>query len=336
MSSTCVTNCYTFGCRSCVGALQAGIFVDIDGMIVAALERIMKVDQASLAAYQSQVEAMRESHPRFSRPRTSRNQRAMQRGVQLLSVSDAGAQRTKMPDALINKIIEDLREIPPTLAFQLSPFKVNEPFLDTRLFSVLAQINQRLPNAAIALTTNPSALTQKQLSRLGGVRNLDNLWISMNDHREAEYEATMQLPYRRTLERIRMIHGARALAASRCEWSCRGSARERRPMSNSGGGRSVSFPSSRRASFSAATGSARSTRRPPRRLAVGCTRWFDLSITATGVVAHCCMDGAATDLIGDVSRQHVLEVYNAPAYRRLRERTARRQDAEPCDRCSFF
>ena len=40
--------------------------------------------------------------------------------------------------------------------------------------------------------------------------------------------------------------------------------------------------------------------------------------------------------IGDVSRQHVLEVYNAPAYRRLREHTARRQDAEPCNRCSFF
>ena len=32
----------------------------------------------------------------------------------------------------------------------------------------------------------------------------------MNDHREAEYEATMKLPFRRTIERIRMIHAARA------------------------------------------------------------------------------------------------------------------------------
>ena len=69
---------------------------------------------------------------------------------------------------------------------------------------------------------------------------------------------------------------------------------------------------------------------------VGCVRWFDLSITATGIVAHCCMDGNANYPIRDVSRQHVLEVYNAPAYRRLREHTARRQGAEPCNRCSFL
>jgi len=124
-----------------------------------------------------------------------------------------------MPYALISKIIEDLRDIPHTLPFQLSPFKVNEPFLDTRLYSILTQINERLPNASLTLTTNATPIT---------------------------------------------------------------------------------------------------------------------SITATGIVAHCCMDGAAKYPIGDVSRQHVLELYNAPAYRRLREHTARRQDAEPCNRCSFF
>ena len=121
----------------------------------------------------------------------------------------------KMPDALIAKIIEDLRDIPSTLPFQLSPFKVNEPFLDTRLFSILAQINERLPNASLTLTTNASALTEKQLARLGRVRNLAYLWISMNDHRAAEYEATMKLPYRRTLERMRMIHAARAQQSPR-------------------------------------------------------------------------------------------------------------------------
>jgi radical SAM protein with 4Fe4S-binding SPASM domain len=69
---------------------------------------------------------------------------------------------------------------------------------------------------------------------------------------------------------------------------------------------------------------------------VGCGRWFDLSIAATGIVAHCCMDGDAKYPIGDVNRESVLEIYNAPAYRRLRERTQFRQDAEPCNGCSFL
>jgi MoaA/NifB/PqqE/SkfB family radical SAM enzyme len=241
-----------------------------------------------------------------------------------------------MPDALINKIMEDLRDIPQTLPFQLSPFKVNEPFLDTRLFSVLAQVNERLPNASLALATNASALTEKQLARLAGVRNLAYLWISMNDHREAEYEATMKLPYRRTIERLRMIHDARA--ANRLAL--------RVILSRVGDGsvadlEFVRWAKSTYPLFEASVflrgnwlNQVDTTTAPAPR--VGCVRWYELSITATGIVAHCCMDGAAKYPIGDVSRQHVLEVYNAPAYRRLREHTATRQGAEPCDRCSFF
>ncbi|MDP6351793.1 MAG: hypothetical protein QF926_07350 [Alphaproteobacteria bacterium] len=40
---------------------------------------------------------------------------------------------TRMPDAPINKIIDELSEIPPFLQFRLAPYKFNEPFLDKRL-----------------------------------------------------------------------------------------------------------------------------------------------------------------------------------------------------------
>src|SRR5271167_3727849 len=167
----------------------------------------MDVDESSLAAYQNQIEAMRKSpyldFPAHVHLETNALCNAACNFCPYPSLERKGA---KMPDALITKIIEDLRDIPRTLPFQLSPFKVNEPFLDTRLFSILAQINDRLPNASLTLTTNASPITEKQLARLSGVRNLVYLWISMNDHRPDEYEATMKLPYRRTLERIRMIH----------------------------------------------------------------------------------------------------------------------------------
>ena len=47
-----------------------------------------------------------------------------------------------MPTALIEKIIDDLTSIPRSVPFQLSPFKVNEPFLDRRLFYVLDLCNE--------------------------------------------------------------------------------------------------------------------------------------------------------------------------------------------------
>ena len=306
-------------------------------MIVATLCQIMIVDERSLAAYQDQIEAARKGpyldFPAHVHLETNALCNAACSFCPYPTLERKG---TKMPDALIAKIIEDLRDIPQGLPFQLSPFKVNEPFLDTRLFSILAQINERLPNASLTLTTNASAMTHKQLAKLSRVRNLGYLWISMNDHREAEYEATMKLPYRRTIERMRMIHAERAS----------GRLALRIVLSRVGDESAVDaefvrwiereFPLFEASVFQRSNWLSQVDTPTAGAPKVGCVRWFDLSITATGVVAHCCMDGSAKYPIGDVSRQHVLDVYNAPAYRHLREHTRFRQDAEPCNRCSFF
>ena len=45
-------------------------------------------------------------------------------------------QGVRMPEALIHKILDDLGDVPRIHSFQLSPFKVSEPFLDHRLFIV--------------------------------------------------------------------------------------------------------------------------------------------------------------------------------------------------------
>ena len=242
----------------------------------------------------------------------------------------------RMPDALIEKILDDLRAIPRILPFQLSPFKVNEPFLDSRLFDVLAAIEAKLPHATITLTTNASPLTEAALDGLARVKNLGYLWVSLNDHRPAAYEATMGLPWERTQQRLAMLHARRragALAgrvvlsrvgdgtradAEFCDWVVR---------------RYPGFEPSifRRGGWLGQVETA--TAAVPD---VGCTRWFDLSITSTGTVAHCCMDGRAEWPIGDVTTQHALEIYNAPHYRALRERALTRLQASPCRTCSFL
>ena len=69
---------------------------------------------------------------------------------------------------------------------------------------------------------------------------------------------------------------------------------------------------------------------------VGCGRWFELSITATGQVAFCCMDGKAEYPIGDAGSTHLLDIYNDPAYRMYRERFISRTEGSPCNLCTNF
>ncbi|MDP6951424.1 MAG: radical SAM protein, partial [Alphaproteobacteria bacterium] len=101
---------------------------------------------------------------------------------------------TRMPDALIDKIIADLAAISRQVPFMLAPYKVNEPFLDARLPDILHRINARLPNAAICLFSNGSAFTERSLSKLATVRNIEYLVISLNECEAEPYEALMQMP----------------------------------------------------------------------------------------------------------------------------------------------
>jgi tetratricopeptide (TPR) repeat protein len=245
-------------------------------------------------------------------------------------------QGTTMPLELIEKVIDDLTAIPPTLPFQLSPFKVNEPFLDKRLFYILDLCNDKLPNACLTLTTNASPLTEKKLDQLAAVKNLGYLWVSLNDHRPEVYEATMKLPWPRTFERLQLL--ARKQAAGQLPF--------RVVLSRVGDGSAADaafcdwvrehFPACEPSVFPRGSWLGQVDTPVGQVPAVGCTRWFDVSITSTGVVAHCCMDGQAQWPLGDINRQHVLEIYNAPHYRRLRQQAVTRAEVEPCNRCTFL
>jgi Radical SAM superfamily len=115
-------------------------------------------------------------------------------------------QGDRMPDELIDKIIDDLRKVPTNVPFHIAPFKVNEPFLDKRIFSVCAKINAVLPNAKLRLFTNGSPLTEKIVENAAAVRNVAHLWISLNEVEAEAYEKLMGLPLDRTLAKLDMLH----------------------------------------------------------------------------------------------------------------------------------
>lgn len=242
-------------------------------------------------------------------------------------------QGVKMSDALIDKIINDLTEVPREVQFAISPLKVSEPFLDVRIFDIMRSINRQLPQAAIFLTTNASPLTEKKLKELQTIRNIGYIWVSFNDHRKKEYEEVMQLDYERTIDRLNLLHRyathfpfpvvlSRVGDGSADDAAFQHWVSEHYPRFNS----SV-FP---RGDW---LGQVENTVRPVPNM--GCTRWFELSITASGVVAHCCMDGQAEYPVGDITKQSVLQVYNSPEYRALRERTVSRLHVSPCNKCTF-
>jgi hypothetical protein len=244
--------------------------------------------------------------------------------------------KNRMPDEVLYKILADLRDIPADLPFELCPFNVNEPFLDVRIFDVLAYCNKHLANASLVITTNGSPLAEKVLDRLQAVQNIGVLYVSFADHRQAEYEAAMQIPYAKTLERLDALHAAIAkgtLSFPVC-------------VTRVGNGTTadadfVAWMNNRYPAFRAQVFRRQNWLGQVSQMAqdavphVSCHRWFEMHIISSGVVAHCCMDGRAEWPMGDVSGKHLLDVYNAPHFRDMRLKAISRQSLAPCNTCSL-
>ncbi len=247
-------------------------------------------------------------------------------------------QGDKMPDALIDKIIDDLKQIPANVPFNIAPFKVNEPFLDKRIFSVCAKINDQLPNASIRLFTNGSPLTANIVEKISGVRKVVHLWISLNEVEAEAYEKLMQLPLEKTLAKLDALHDlvrnggfphpvtiSRVTDGSERDRVFRTFVEQRYPLFK---------PFMIGAGNWTGQVKAGAGRPVP---GTGCWRWFEISIMASGKVALCCMDGEGKHVIGDVNTQTVLGVYNSPGYRKMRKYTfPRKAAAAPCDTCVYL
>jgi hypothetical protein len=248
-------------------------------------------------------------------------------------------QGTRMPDALIEKIIGDLTAVPRAVQFTLAPYKVSEPFLDVRLPDILDLARAKLPNALVYLSSNVAALTEKKMDDLARHTNIAILTLSINSDDPEEYEAVMKIPFDRTLARLTALH--ERAAARRYPFPIR--------ITRVTAGRDAdrSFMDWARAHFPAFQAMIF-----PRNDWIGtavtpgahdvvpdapCHRWFDLSIMATGEVALCCMDGKGEYPKGDVRTQHVLEIYNQPRLVELRKTLiSRRQAGDPCNRCTYI
>jgi len=245
-------------------------------------------------------------------------------------------QGDKMSEQLIEKIINDLKIIPSNLPFTISPFKVNDPLLDKRIFAVCQSINTELPNAKIRLFTNGSPLNEKNIEKIANIKNMVHLWVSLNEYEEEPYRKLMDLPFTKTIEKLDMLHNLVQAGFPHPVFVSRiadGSERDKGFMTYL----AQRYPLFERFLIGRSNWTGQVDIGMQKRiLPYSCARWYEVSIMASGKVALCCMDGEGKHVIGDVNNQSVLEIYNSPEYRKMRQYTfSRLAAAAPCNTCIF-
>ena len=241
-----------------------------------------------------------------------------------------------MSDSLIAKIIDECRSIPSDLPLKVVPLRVNEPFLDKRIFDICRHMGDTLPNAKISLFSNGSPLNSPNLLKLAGLENIELLVISLHDYRPDAYERLMGLPLARTLRNLEGLHELKAAGTVKfpvevsrvgdglsfdeefCRWG-----RERFPL--------FTVYSTARTNWMGAVNTLVSP--VPQ---VGCGQWFDINILADGKVAFCCVDSEGRFGSGNAADEHLLKIYNRPARRRLREELRNRVEIPECVNCSLL
>ena len=241
-----------------------------------------------------------------------------------------------MPDSLIAKILDDIGTISVRPPFRINLSRVNEPFLDPRIFDISLDINRRFHEAELVFFSNGTPLNERNLLRLARVRRIAFLNVSMNDHRRDEYERVMRLPYDRTVKRLDLLHEMKASKVLQFPII----------LSRVGDGtsRDVEFKEWAKLRYPefepvvTIRGDWIGVVSMPMGIGaapdVGCTQWFKVHFLADGRSPFCCMDSDARWGTGDAKTCHAVEeVYNAPSRMELRTRQVTRLSVDICRGC---
>ncbi|MDR1705365.1 MAG: radical SAM protein [Clostridiales bacterium] len=246
-----------------------------------------------------------------------------------------------MSDEMFLRVIEQLKEIPQTHYFQITPHKVNEFLMDKKIFERIDMLLEALPSAYIRIFTNLHMADDEDIKRLCGVKRLSDLAISLNSLDKDEYKMIMGLDLDRTKRNIHKLlayvrkNGLRMLTdkilISRvAQYNDGDSAFLRECEKEFAEYLDMLtihvFPRENWIDYLPVETVIQDNQ--------PCPRWAEFQICCTGEVAFCCRDGRPSYPIGNIMENTVLEIYNKPEYRRLREEAPLRSQITPCRFCS--
>ena len=231
----------------------------------------------------------------------------------------------KMSGWLLDKLIEEMMDF--KVPFFVSPFKVNEPLLDKRFYDICRTI-EGATVAYLRIFTNGAALVQRRVEEIASLERVHHLCISLNSVIPEEYEAIMSMPFDKTAKRLDNLHNQdfpHPVVLTTVGYPnknfveyCRTRWPKFRPQVS---------PQTAWLGYV----EAQATVVPDK----PCSRWFELSVMSSGVVSLCCQDGEGAFPIGDLNKNTLLEVYNAPFYRERRENQLSRLKVFPCNTCTY-
>jgi len=228
----------------------------------------------------------------------------------------------RMEEGLFERIVEEMAR---HRVRRISPYLMNEPFLDRSILDKVAFIKERIPDARIVLTTNGSRLDAETVDRMLALDALHALYISFQGVEKEGYEATMRgsLKFERTLENVEgLIAKWRAaggrkrvkivvtmVATNRIDpekavafWKARGVESKYTPLENRGGNVT--------ASSLAPTDMKRFA---------DCTRLFKQAyIMFNGDMVLCCTDYSRKVVLGNIVDSPIEEIWNGPKAVKIR------------------
>jgi hypothetical protein len=257
-------------------------------------------------------------------------------GCNFCPYSSLDRRGVKMPADLVYKIIDELSNKRTRSPRALMFYRVNEPFLDKRIFAFLRYAQLKLTGCTFPQTTNGSVLNDRVLDRLLGISNIPSIKISVNECDPYRYERVMQLPYTRTVRNLDRLHERKKVNEivfriilgrvgngtdqddKFLEWCS-----SRYPLFEA----KVSRPFDWRGAVEDVT-----VFEPPD---TGCTQWFELHILADGTEAFCCIDVKGTHPRLSAATTNVLDIYNRPSRRILRESAISRSSVSECSGCTY-
>lgn len=248
-----------------------------------------------------------------------------------------------MSDELFAKILHEARGFPVDRFDGFAMHAVNEPFMDRKIFDRLAAINAQVPHAGIQINTNMNVMPPRFFERIRGIRRINSWNVSLNAANRSDYEKAMQIDFARTVSNIRAL-----LHENRESRFIEGPVSLSRVATNDG--HDALFASACEELFTDFTrghdydtvvlgranwldnidGAA-----PSFYHAYPCHQWVSLTIHCNGIVPHCCVDGKEEFPFGDINRQSILDTYNNPHWRNLRENASSRDTVFPCKTCNL-
>ena len=228
----------------------------------------------------------------------------------------------RMAETLFTKIVDEIALHDATL--RISPYLMNEPFLDTDILNKARHIKRKVPRARVVLTTNGSRLTKQIVDDLVSDNPLRALYISMQGIEKEPYEDSMRgtLVFEETKNNIEYLINMRnhhapnlklvvtMIKTNRIDaekavvyWKSRGIDSKFTRLENRGGN----------------TEQFDSLNSGGKRIYKNCVRLLkNAYILFNGDMVLCCTDYYKTMVLGNITNSSISEVWNSAYAQRLR------------------